>query len=147
MNFATYSQPITVKITATNKFEQCAKVLVKCFDNWDKWTDKDEKTFGDCTQSSGSGLDIWTWKTFEVATGETQWDHYWLGRKTYVKNFCFPGPTPLYSPFDKYPSNPLHAFILMWEELDIAFKAARLALDYNAKMYAEPIVRNWEEIS
>ena len=34
----------------------------------------------------------------------------------------------------------------MWEELDLAFKAARLALDYNSKMYAEPIVRNWDEI-
>jgi len=66
LNFATYVEPITVKLTATNKFEQCAKVLVKCFDDWSKWTDKSEKLFGDCTQSSGSGLEVWTWKTFNT---------------------------------------------------------------------------------
>ena len=35
MNFATYAQPITVKITAKNLFTKCAKTLVNCFDDWD----------------------------------------------------------------------------------------------------------------
>lgn len=49
LNFVTYVQPITVKITATSKLEQCTKVLVKCFDDWNEWTDKTEKVFGECT--------------------------------------------------------------------------------------------------
>jgi len=34
----------------------------------------------------------------------------------------------------------------MFEELATAFRAARLALDYNDRMYANPIVRNWDEL-
>lgn len=148
LNVATYAEPQTVKVTATNKFEQCAKVLVKCLDDWSLWTDRDEKLLGDCSQSSSSGLEVWTWKTFELVPTTSQWEHYWLGSATYEKNYCFPGPTPLYSPYDKYPSNWMHAFVLMVEDLTTAFKAGRLLLDYQSTMYdSPPMIRDWDDLS
>lgn len=142
-NFATYQNPVTFTVKSATKLEQCSKTLIKCVDNWSQWTNKDELLIGDCTLSSSEDVKVWEWKPIE-----TLYEKYWLGANQYLGNYCWPGPSPFYSPFDKYPDNPFWAIVQMYSSLTTAFKAARLGLAYNQQAFEGPVVRDsWETIS
>jgi hypothetical protein len=81
-------------ILSAIKFEQCSRVVIKCLDNWDSWKDPNELLFGTCTLSSSEEVAVWEFKPIEA-----EYRKYLIGDKTYVANYCFPGPTPFYSPW------------------------------------------------
>jgi hypothetical protein len=80
-----------------------------------------------------------------VETTEYVW--YLLGDSSYIKNFCWPGPTPVYSPLEKYPDNPVYAILISIFEIRNMLTTAFIGLDYNKKAMEGPIERSsWDEI-
>lgn len=71
----------------------------------------------------------WEWKPITV---DTEW--YMIGAERYIYNYCFPGPTFLYSPFDKYPDNPISALIEIYGTLTTIYAAARYGLEFNRQV-------------
>lgn len=71
----------------------------------------------------------WQWKPITV---DTEW--YMIGAEKYIYNFCFPGPTFLYSPLDKYPDNPISAMIEIYNTLTSVYAAARYGLEFNRQI-------------
>jgi len=58
-NFAAFVTPTDYNVISASKLEKCDKVLVKCFDNWDSWTDEDELLIGTCTLSSSEDVTLY----------------------------------------------------------------------------------------
>lgn len=71
----------------------------------------------------------WEWKPITV---DTEW--YMIGAEKYIYNFCFPGPTFLYSPFNKYPDNPTSAWVEIYQTLTTIYGAARYGLEFNRQI-------------
>jgi len=141
-NVLGYINPVTFTVKSSTKLEQCTKTVVNCLDNWSQWTSPDELLIGTCTLSSAEEVKAWEWKPVE-----TLYERYFFGTNQYIGNFCWPGPSPLYSKFDEFPDNPVWALIQMVSSLQNNFKVARAGLEYNAKAFEGPIVRNsWDTI-
>ena len=100
LNFLTNVKPISFKLTTNNRFGQCSKTVIKCLDNWETWTKLDAKWLESCRQSSGTEYKLWEYKPIEKEE-----ERYWFGDKTYTPNYCWPGPSPIYSPLMQYPDN------------------------------------------
>ena len=135
--------PTDFNIVSATKLEQCSRVLIKCLDNWDAWTNTDELLLGTCSLSSSEDVTVYEYKPVE-----TEFTHYFAGTNSFVNHFCFPGPTPLYSPWQKYPNNFWFANFMSLRDLTLSFKAAWAGLpSYNAA-FEGPIDRpnTWEEI-
>jgi len=138
-----FINPVTYDIKSATKLEQCSKTIVNCLDNWSQWNDTDELLIGTCTLSSSEDVTVYEFKPVET----TAVTYYFLGSESYIANFCWPGPTPLYSPFEKYPDNPLYAIVTAYSELTTAFTAAWLGLNYNAKAMEGPVERSsWDDL-
>ena len=60
----------------------------------------EDANYMDCTQSSSTVINLYKYKPIkEVETT------YLLGNSTYLNNYCWPGFSPFYSYFYKYPQN------------------------------------------
>jgi len=137
-----FIEPVDFNIMSATKLEQCSRVIIKCLDNWDNWSNPDELLLGTCTLSSSEDVTVYQFKPVEVT-----YNKYLLGTNTYVENFCWPGPTPLYSPWDKYPNNFMYANFMAYEDLYTAFKAAYIGLPSNNAAFDGPIQRDsWTNI-
>ena len=86
--------PTDFNIVSASKVEQCSRVLIKCLDDWTAWTDPDELLLGTCSLSSSEDVTVYEYKPVL-----TEYTHYFVGEQTYINHFCFPGATPLYSPW------------------------------------------------
>ena len=135
--------PTDFNIVSATKIEQCSRVLIKCLDDWTAWTDPDELLLGTCSLSSSEDVTVYEYKPFI-----TEYTHYFVGEQTYISNFCFPGPTPLYSPWQKYPNNFFYANFMAIGDLKNAFQAAWYGLPSNNAAFDGPIDRpnTWAEI-
>jgi hypothetical protein len=139
-NLASYINPVSFTVTSATKLEQCSKTIVKCLDNWDQLTNVDELLIGECVLSSSEDVAIYDYKAVE-----NLYTKYWLGADAYYANYCWPGPSPFYSKFEEFPDNPFWAITQMYSSLTGAFTVARRGLEYNAKAFAAPVVRNtWD---
>lgn len=119
LNIATFTNPIKMTITSSTKVEQCSMIIVSSYDNWDRWFKNDSKLVdvdNNCGLSSNSDITVWKYD-FEPAATE----RYWFGAGQsdgFLYNYCFPGPTPFYSFFNKYPNN----FVYAWKKTIDAFR-------------------------
>ena len=120
LNVAWFTTTTEFNIITAVKLETCSRTIVKCLDNWDNWTDEEELLLGECTQSSSEDITVYQFKPWEAD------DKYYLfGNDTYNENYCWPGKTPFYSPFMKYPNNPLWAIVNSFYDLTYSFDTAR----------------------
>ena len=126
LDFAMYIDPVDYNLMSATKLEQCSRVLIKCMDDWSQWTSEDELLLGTCTLSSSEDITVYQYKPFE-----TLYTDYLIGNNTNMVNYCWPGPSPFYSPFDKYPNNFMYANFMSWLDLNNAFKAAWIGLPSN----------------
>ena len=133
LNTAFFITPTDYNVVSATKLEKCDKVLVKCLDNWDTWTDTDELLIGTCTLSSSEDITVYQYKPFE-----NEYTRYLVGNDTYLENYCWPGPTPLYSWFLKYPNNPLYSLLWSWLDLNMSFKTAYEGLPSNNRAFEAP---------
>lgn len=139
---APYISAVKFALLSAFKFEQCSRVVIKCIDNWDAWKDENELLLGTCSLSSSEDVTVWQFNPIDA-----DFEHYMIGAKTYVKNFCFPGPTPLYSPWMKYPNNFFYANWDATKQLTNIFKVAYAGLPSYNPAFDGPVVRSsWEEI-
>ena len=106
--------------------EQCSRVLIKCFDNWKDWLSVDQKLLGTCALSSEETVTM-----YKYAPIENELTHYYMGNDTYMQNFCWPGPTPVYSNLMRYPNNPGWAMINIFKDLQSGWMAAYNGLPSN----------------
>lgn len=118
-------------------------MLIKCFDNWDDWKSIDQRLLGNCLLSSDETVTM-----YKYAPIENELTHYWMGNDTYMENYCWPGPTPLYSNWMKFPDNPIWAFINTIKAVQKDwFMAAYMGLPSNNPAFKGPINRRpWSEI-
>jgi len=100
LNVLTVTDPISFKLTTNNRFGQCSKKVINCLDDWSTWTKSDAKWLDSCRQSSGTDYKLWEYKPI---TKEEE--RYFLGDLNFTPNYCWPGPSPLYSPLMQYPDN------------------------------------------
>jgi hypothetical protein len=129
-------------LLAASKIEQCARVIIKCLDNWDEWTDEDTLLIGKCSLSSSEEFSV-----FAFNLVEEEYEHYILGDETYIENFCYPGTTPFYSPWMKYTNN---FWLANWEaakDLTNAFQVAYMGLPSGNPAFKAPVPRQpWDKI-
>lgn len=59
LNFAAFITPTDFNWISATKVEKCERVLIKCIDNWDSWTDEDELLIGTCTLSSSEDITVY----------------------------------------------------------------------------------------
>ena len=90
--------------------------MIDCIDDWTIWTDEEAKYF-ECSQSSTAAVTIYNYQPIL-----SQQDNYLLGYNKYIENFCWPGYSPFYSYFYKYPNNLQYAFIQMVNAFDVFYK-------------------------
>ena len=135
--------PADFTLVSTSKLEQCSRVVIKCIDSWSSWTDENELLFGTCSLSSSEDFTIYQFKPIE-----TEFTHYIIGSEKYQANYCFPGPTPMYSPFDTYPNNFLYADWLSQNEIAYAFRTALAGLPSFNPAFDVPVERqnSWSKI-
>jgi len=74
--------------------------VINCLDDWSTWTKIDAKFLDTCRQSSGTDYKLWEYEPFEKEE-----ERYFFGDETFTPNYCWPGPSPLYSPLMEYPDN------------------------------------------
>lgn len=142
LNFAGFTKPTDFNLIMASKLEQCSRVLIKCFDSWDDWKSVDKKILGTCTLSSSEDVTMYQFKPFE-----NELTHFWLGNDTYMENFCWPGPTPIYSNFMKYPDNFMWAVINTYLQFDEGWKTAYRGLPAFNPAFDGPVQRRpWSEI-
>ena len=126
LNIATFANPIKMTITSSTKVEQCSMVLVTSYDNWDRWylnTSKLIDVDNNCGLSSNSDITVWSYD-FEPKAIE----RYWFGASQadgFLYNYCFPGPTPFYSYFNKYPNNIVYAWKKTIDALMYLYRSGR----------------------
>jgi len=113
LNMAHFIEPITMTFTTESSVVQCKKQLIDCFEDWSIWTDEDAKYF-ECSQSSSSAVTIYN---YQPVTSKQE--NYLLGYDKYIENFCWPGYSPFYSYFYRYPDNLQYAFTELIESLDL----------------------------
>lgn len=114
MNFLTKLAPVSFKLSTNNKLGQCSKMLIQCLDDWKLWSNIDAKWLETCRLGSGTEFKLWEYQPLAASPSE---DTYYLGNKNYVPQYCWPGPSPFYSPIDKYPDNPVLGFIDAYNEV------------------------------
>ena len=60
--FGGFTTPVKFKLTVNSKFEECSKIIINCFDDWQYWTKVDAKWFDKCQLSSGTEVTLYEWK-------------------------------------------------------------------------------------
>lgn len=142
LNFLFFITPTDYSIVSANKLTKCDKVLIKCLDDWDNWSNKDEMLIGTCTLSSSEDITLYQYKPFE-----NEYRKYFVGNDTFMENYCWPGHTPFYSQLMKYPNNPYFALLWSWLDLDMSFKSAFNKLPSNNKAFEGPTGnKSWSDI-
>lgn len=133
LNMALFITPTNFNLISATKLEKCEKTLIKSLDDWNAWTDKEELLIGTCSLSSSEDITVYQYKAFE-----SEYTRYYIGNDTYMNNYCFPGHTPLYSWFLKYPNNPFYAVLRAFLDLQMSFKTAFDGLPGNNKAFEGP---------
>lgn len=142
INMAMFITPTEFDLISASQLEKCTRVIVKCLDDWSSWTDENELLFGTCTLSDKQDFSIYKYNPIE-----TEFTHYFIGNDKYQENYCFPGPTPFYSPFDKYPNNWFYANWVSEQELLNALTVAWQGLPSFNPAFDGPVVRSsWDDI-
>ena len=62
--------------------------------------------------SSGTEYTLWEYKPIEKEE-----ERYYFGDETYTPNYCWPGPSPFYSPLLMYPDNPIMGINALYSEI------------------------------
>ena len=127
-NLAHFVDPIKMTITSSTKIEQCSMDVITSMDNWDRWFKEDQKLIdvsNKCALSPNSDITVWKYDFVP-----TRIDKYWLGTNTFLYNYCFPGPTPLYSFFERYPDNLLYAIKKSFDAVYYLYKTGRADAGY-----------------
>lgn len=102
--------------------------VITSMDNWDRWFKEDQKLIdvsNKCALSANSDITVWKYDFVP-----TRIDKYWLGANTFLYNYCFPGPTPLYSFFERYPDNLLYAIKKSIDAVYYLYKTGRADAGY-----------------
>jgi len=123
LSMAPFITPAKFTILSASKFEQCARVVVKCLDNWDAWKDEKELLMGTCSLSSSEDVTV-----YEFYPIEKDFSHYLIGSDKYAVNYCFPGTSPFYTPWEKYENNLWYANWSAIKQLTFMFKSAAAGL-------------------
>lgn len=80
LNVVEFTSPITMTVTVNNKFEECAKILINCFDDFTLWTSNTTALLDWSQCKLSTGADYTFYKYEPVAE---QRAHYYFGDAAY----------------------------------------------------------------